>query len=161
MPCVGAAHRPRRVVLYRCARICAPASLKRKIIYSYARFLLTRKEVRIESCAKWEKVERSGWGGMSRKTRNAGGKAVRNAAGKPSSDSGRERAGEDTRRVSGRAAPVGEAILRDQREWRPRTRVSHENVGRHRAEASETFLAQSGEAEISGSDELLRSSRGA
>src|SRR5487761_702428 len=98
---------------------------------------------------------------MGTEIRKIASSKTRNAAGKPSSDSGREGTGEDSRRLFSRTAPAGQAVLRDERERRPRAHLSHEGVGRNRKEAREAFFAQSGQAQIPGANELLRTSGGA
>src|SRR5579864_1805820 len=81
---------------------------------------------------------------------------ARNAAGKLSSDGGRKGTGQSTRRFSRRTATLGKALLRNERERRIRSRLSHEGLGRDRKAAREAFVAQSVQTEISGAVELFR-----
>ena len=81
------------------------------------------------------------------------------AAGQLSGDGGREGSGENSGRLPGRVAQVGNEILRHQRHRRLRPDLSDEGVGRDRKEAGKTFLSQPREAAISGAHQLLRASR--
>src|SRR5271156_5013616 len=80
------------------------------------------------------------------------------AAGQLSSDGGRERPAENSRRLSGRTAQERHKVLRHLHQGRSRHHLLHESLGRNRKEAREAFFAQRGETKISIAYELLRSS---
>src|ERR1700733_6296877 len=89
-------------------------------------------------------------------TRVRGGD-IQNASRKLLSKGRRQGQAEDPRHLSGRAAGIWEPLLCDQRKRRLRADLPDEGLERDRGEAGEIAFASPDQAEISDTDELLRS----
>src|SRR5580692_7219282 len=83
-----------------------------------------------------------------------------NASGKLSSDSGRKGPNENSGRFLGGTAQDRLEVLRNQRNRRYGTDLSHEGVGKDRRKTREGLLSQPFQTEVFGAGELLRPSSG-